>query len=105
MTMTASQKTLNLVTKLSEALGQDATLRQVQTLLCVALAGTSGIDGVTIEQRTGSSQAATSRNLKLLATTHGLAEFFLDQHDGRRRLVRLSPRGAALLSKLGKEVE
>ncbi len=104
MNLTTTQCILKLTARLSEALGPDATLRQVSTLLHVAMAGASGTDGVTVEQKTNSSQAATSRNLKLLAVQHGLLEFFLDQADGRRRLVRLSPKGVQLVTKLNKEI-
>jgi DNA-binding MarR family transcriptional regulator len=68
--------------------------------LQVSLTGDSGIDGTTLERKTNSSQAATSRNLKLLSVQLGLVEFFLDQADGRRRLARCLPKGEQLINRM-----
>ena len=93
---------LAVVNQLSQELGPDATLRQVAALLHIGQASHAGIDGVTLEKKTDSSQAATSRTFKLLSQTHGLVEFFLDQADGRRRLARLTGAGNKLLAKLAR---
>lgn len=102
--VTAVHKLLSVVDRLIAEMGPDATLRQVSTLLHIAAAGAEGIDGITVERKTGSSQAATSRNQKLLATSLALTEFFLDPHDGRRRLARLKPKGARLVNDLSRYV-
>lgn len=105
MTVASTRKFLNAIVAASDALGQDATLRQLQTLLYVAQSGSSGIDGVTLEKLTGSSQAATSRALKLFGPQLGMIEFFLDQADGRRRLARLTPKGERALESITSHVE
>lgn len=80
--------------------GPDATLRQVQTLLVIAMAGPSGIDGATMTNRLKASQAGTSRHLKWLVVKHGMADYFLDPNDGRFRLTRLTSKGAKFVEKL-----
>lgn len=98
MNVLAVQKLLNALNVIATELGPDLTLRQLSGLLHIAQAGNSGIDGTTLERKMNSSQAATSRTMKLLGPTHGLAEYYLDQADGRRRLARLCPKGEKLLN-------
>lgn len=99
MNVTAIQKLLNTVQLLQKEIGPDLTLRQLSAFLHIAQAGSSGIDGQTLVHRTNSSQATASRAMKLLGPTLGLAEFYLDQQDGRRRLARLLPKGEKILSR------
>jgi DNA-binding MarR family transcriptional regulator len=100
MSVSTIQKLVKTLEIAQEVLGPDATLRQLESFLIVGTSGTAGIDGGTVERRTRSSQAATSRALKYLGPGLGLLEFFLDQNDGRRRLARLTKQGERLLSKL-----
>ncbi|WP_445978406.1 hypothetical protein [Stenotrophomonas muris] len=93
-------KSLRLLRTAAELLGQDATNRQVLTLLMIAEAGEAGAEQASIEKATESAQSTTSRNLKLMCQEHGLAEFFLDPADGRRRLVRLTKAGRTAVDKL-----
>jgi len=88
------------INQIADVMGPDATLRQVQTLIVVALGGQAGVEQTTVEKRTDSSQSTTSRNLKLLGPNLGLTEFFLDQHDGRRRMARVTKAGEKLLTKV-----
>lgn len=83
----------------SNEIGTEFSVRQLQALLHIAAAGRDGIDAVTLEAKTEASQAATSRALKMFALEFALVEFFLDQHDGRRRLARLTPKGARLVDR------
>jgi len=100
MSLTTTNKLIKALDVAAEVLGPDATLRQLSSFLYVSQAGSAGIDGITLERHSRSSQAATSRNLRLLGPTLGLAEFVLDQNDGRRRLARLLPKGEQLVERM-----
>lgn len=84
--------------------GGDSSLRLLAILLEVEAGGEAGVDGVTIARNVESSQASTSRNLKILALEHQLVEFFLDTQDFRRRLVRLTPKGRKVVGHLARTV-
>ena len=94
---------LSLAKTLAEAIENthpELTVRQLDVFLYIVAAGHVGIDGTTLERHTNGSQASTSRTLKLFGPTLGLIEFFLDQNDGRRRLVRLTSKGIAVARKI-----
>lgn len=84
----------------ADLFGQDASLRLIRTFLIIGRAGESGVEQATIERETESAQSTASRNIKLLVTELQLAENFLDQSDGRRRLVRLTKAGRSAATKL-----
>lgn len=105
MSMTSVRTLRGMLLDASKCVGVDASIRQLHMLLLIAEAGPEGVDGVTVERMSESSQAATSRTLKLLAVEKQLIEFFLDPADGRRRLARLSPKGLALVRKFDERVD
>lgn len=100
MSVSTTQQLLRIVRHAAEATNTDLTLRQLTTLLMVGAAGSEGIDATTIERRTESSQAATSRNLKKLSVEYQLVKAILDPADGRRRVFIMAPKGNALLPKM-----
>lgn len=105
MNVSEIQRVLNLLNVVGNSLGPDATIRQIQALLLVAQSGVAGIDSTTVQKRSASSQASTSRALKLLGSNLGLVEFFLDQSDGRLRLARMKPAGAKLVARMLHELQ
>ncbi len=92
------------------AAGTDRTinLTQLLTLLVVAEAGDAGIDQGRLSESVGASSAATSRTVRILGPVHynkkhegyGLVDFEMDRTDNRRRVIRLSPDGRALVARM-----
>jgi DNA-binding MarR family transcriptional regulator len=95
----------NVIEQLQEELGPDVSLRQVSILLHVSLGGESGIEQSTLQQKSDSSQATTSRNLKALGPGAGLVEYFVQQNDTRRALVRTTPAGDKLINSLIRQIQ
>lgn len=107
MNTVATAAACGAVDRLGDLLGRDLSLRQLHTLLSVAAAGHAGIDTVALGQLTCSSSAAISRNVRVLGQYHhnrsrgagmGLVDVSLDPRDNRRRLVRLTERGARVVA-------
>lgn len=92
------KKLSSAIDLLMETLGPDTSLRQLSILLHVSLGGESGIEQSQLQVKSGSSQAATSRNIKALGPGAGLVEYFLDQRDIRRKLLRTTSTGDKLLA-------
>ena len=104
MSHSSTQRLIDSLEAAAVVMGPDTSIRQLLALLYIAQAGAAGIDGGTLQKHTDSSQAATSRALKLFGPTLGLSEFFLDQNDGRIRLARLVPKGQRLVSQMTGEL-
>jgi DNA-binding MarR family transcriptional regulator len=100
MTITSTTQLLRIVETVAAATSPDLTARQLGVFLIVAAAGRDGIDATTIQARSGSSQAATSRSLRKLSIDLKLIKAVLDPADGRRRIFLLEPAGHALLTRL-----
>lgn len=93
------------LTELAKATTVDLQVRQVLILLRVAEAGDQGVDAGRLAEDTGASPASVSRTVRTLGEIHyakqhegfGLVELQFDPTDNRKRVIKLTPDGRALL--------
>lgn len=108
MSITALTALVKGFDEIGNVLGRDVTLRQLHTLSLVVAAGDVGIDIQKLGEKSHSSPAAISRNVRVLGQHHydrskgdgmGLVDIALDPHDNRRRLVTATKAGKQLMEK------
>lgn len=93
------------LTELADATTVDLHVRQVLILLRIAEGGDQGVDAGRLAEDTGASPASVSRTVRTLGEIHynkqhegfGLVELMFDPTDNRRRVIKLTPDGRALL--------
>lgn len=104
----------NAVNLIAERIGRDSTIRQLHVLLTVANAGDNGLTTAELADKTHSSLAATSRNIRVLGSGsltgarggEGMGLLFLevDPADSRRRIVTLTEDGVATVREIKREL-
>jgi len=92
---------------LTDATNPDFTIRQLRILLLIGATGEAGAQAPTLQKRTGSTQSAVSRTVKLLdkVSGYGFTENALDPHDMRARVIRITTKGERLLSRMLGEID
>lgn len=93
------------LTEFAKATTVDLQVRQVMIFLRIAEAGDQGVDAGRLAEDTGASPASVSRTVRTLGEIHyakqhegyGLVELQFDPTDNRRRIIKLTPDGRALL--------
>jgi DNA-binding MarR family transcriptional regulator len=105
-TLTEESRSLrNALAALAEATTVDLQVRQVMILLRIAEGGDQGVDAGRLAEDTGASPASVSRTVRTLGEIHyskehagfGLVEIQFDPTDNRRRVIKLTPDGRALI--------
>lgn len=108
MSVTALRSFAKALDFIGETIGRELTLRQLHTLAEVAAAGSEGVDVSVLAERTESSPAAVSRNIRVFGSIHykrekgaglGYMEVALDPFDNRRRIVRITEQGLEVVRK------
>jgi DNA-binding MarR family transcriptional regulator len=93
---------------LTDVFDREAPLSYVAAFLRIAHAGDVGVDQGRLQEELGMSSSGISRTIQALSDVHWLkdrpglklVERMLDPTDNRRRALRLSPAGRALLHRL-----
>jgi len=110
--MVGARILFELATEIAHTLDREIPLQHLRTFLRVAMAGDAGIDQQKLQRETESSSAGMSRTVRALSNVswdkrrvgHGVVEVTIDPSDNRRRIVRLTPKGKALLTSLASKL-
>lgn len=109
-TLKAAKGLYDLIGALAQEFDRDMSLGYLLTFLRVGMAGSEGIDQGRLGEEIGLSPAGMSRAVRALSEVSydkqregfGVVEFTLDPTDNRRRIIRLSQKGAQLINKLAR---
>ena len=107
-TLIATRKLLDSLREIEKGASRELNLAQIMMLLEIARAGDAGMDQGHLAEATGASPAAVSRTVRIFGRIHyakqhagfGLVEHGFDPTDNRRRIVRLSRDGQALIGRV-----